>query len=503
MIASQQKIKVNSFQWGRHELVLLITGAALVILMAAAAVLTQLPLILITPIVVALVLCAFYFPFWTYVCFLCMLSLIPIESRFLFMRVPNWTQALLPALLLGVMLNNVKRREARPYAFHWADLFLIAFIIFGFLGIKLEEGRATYKFFINQQVFPALLYFIVKWLPLDRKLFREQLRWQLYSVFALSAIMLCGPLLGIEPFYQGFQWHGFGGLARGPMYTISDTVAYTGIWPPFFLYAIATMLPSGRRERRWVWPAGLVLCILATVATTERTGPIALLIGFAICTLHPRMLKHLMIAGLGLVLLAPIYLATSSGGEVRGRLDTLGQQGVGFERQIYRQKALDYTRSGRWNPLLGTGFGRINDLSATTMSETQWVYDYNWNEFRPVRDFAGRPTHCAPVTLYCEYGYGAGGMLVAFAGAVGFGFLRIIRRGRRRRQRIDWVLITAALASVIGVVFNGLFHNTEGVVQVLFVMWAFAGLVIAHPDVFWVAPAEQQMASADVVQESV
>jgi hypothetical protein len=320
---------------------------------------------------------------------------------------------------------------------------------------------------------------------MDRQRFHLQLRWQLLSVTALSLIMVGRVATGFDPFYHGFSWLGFGGEAIGPMGSISDSVAYTAIFPAFFLYAIAVDLRRGsERPLTRLWWVGLVLAMMATLATTERTGALAILGGFGVAVLNRSLFRPVLLMLLALPLILPLWIISPMGRRATERLLTVKEEGAGFERHIYRDKALEYTRSQYWNPLVGTGFGRIDRVCVKAMPQDAWFYDYNWAQFRPLSEFAERPTHCAPVTLYAEYGYAGIVSLLGFIAMVLLGLVRARRWAYAHGTRPDDALIVAALASFVGVIANGMFHNTEAVVHVLFLVWSFAALVVAHPQVF-------------------
>ncbi|MHB8995582.1 MAG: O-antigen ligase family protein [Armatimonadota bacterium] len=459
-------------------------GALLVLLLALGTMHGRQVFLMAAPIAVCVVLVTIVYPKMAYIGTLCALSLIPIEGYFLSIRMPNWMQIMIPALLISTLMNALTRPERRPFRLNWADVFIVGFLAVGTLGVFGQSGQSTEKFYINQQFMPALMYFIVKWLPINRKTFENQLRWQLLSVLALSLIMLSQTILGIDPFYHGLSLLPRGGEARGPMWSISDTVAYTTIWPPFFLYALGTGLALGRRQRPWLWLTGLIGISLASFATTERTGFLAIFAGLGTCALHPRMGRYLLVGLLIVPIVLPLWLVTPSGSRVLGRLKSMGEEGSGFERVIYREKALNYMRSPNWNPVLGTGFGRLNDLAAQLMPEDKWVMDYNSGYFHQIRDFASRPTHCAPVTLLGEYGYGGMSMLLLVGLSVAWAIATLPLLARRQNKMVDTPLILAAVGAFLAVFANALFHNTEGVVEVLISLWVFAGLLVGHPTVF-------------------
>ena len=468
----------------RRSLLVIAAGFALVVLLAAATAAGRPVAIVAAPVAIVFFALTLAYPFAALVGTLCAVSLLPNGTYLLGVHVPDWMQLVIPALLLGALAQGLARPGSRTFAVNWADVFIAGFIILGYLAIFGQRGPSTFKFYTNQQVMPALMYFVVKWLPIDRDKFHLQLRYQLLSVFVLSLIMVATPLFGFDPFYHGFAKLRIGEMARGPMWSISDTVAYTAIWPVFFLYAMAIKLPAFPPSWRRMWPVGLALITLATLATTERTGPVAIAAGFIVLSAHRRLRKYVLLCVLGAGVLMPLWLLTPSGRHVMARLGSVGEKGTGFERRIYREKTLRYVRSPYWNPVLGTGFGRIDELSMRTMPQEQWVYDYNWGDFRRLESFASRPTHCAPVTLLAEYGFGGTGLLLLTIIAVAVALARLPALAEQRKARVDSALIVCALGAFAGVMVNGLLHNTEGVVEVLISIWVFSGLVIGHPDIF-------------------
>ncbi|MGE5530535.1 MAG: hypothetical protein ACM3VW_00290 [Bacteroidota bacterium] len=470
-------------------------GALLIVLLALGTLSGRQVFMIAAPIGLGMVLITVIYPVTGYIIALCALSLIPIEGYFLGIRMPNWPQVMIPTLMVSALLQALSTPGLRRFKLHWADVFIVGFLLVGTLGVFAQSGQSTYKFYINQQFMPALMYFIVKWLPINREVFKNQLRWQLICVFVLSLIMLSQTILGIDPFYHGLTLLRRGGEARGPMWSISDTVAYTTMWPPFFLYALGMGLTLKGRQRPWLWLTGLLTICLASVATTERTGLLAIPAGLATCAFHPRMGRYLLLGMLVVPIVLPLFLLTPSGGRVIGRLESTGEEGAGFERGIYREKALNYMRSPNWNPVLGTGFGRLNDLAAQLMPEDEWVMDYNSGYFHQIRDFSSRPTHCAPVTLLGEYGFGGMAMLLLVGLSVAWAIATLPLLARRLSKTVDVALVLAALGALLAVFANAIFHNTEGVVEVLISMWVFAGLLVGHPDVFLMdrvsAPAQK------------
>ena len=432
------------------------------------------------------------YPLRAYAVFLCMLSIVPIERPWFGKSVPNWALLLVPLLALGAVADAARERDARRFRLQWADLFVVGFLALGYTAIRVGPGVNTLKYFTKLYGFGALLYFVARWLPMDRKAFLRQLRWQLLAALWLCTTMVATPLTGYDPSYRGFSRLRIGAEARGPMWSISDTVAYTAPWVPLFLFAAGAGLPFLRKGRMpQAWFLAALLAIAATLATTERSGALAIAAALLVCCAHPRLLRQV----LGIVLVgtvcAPVWLSTSIGDTIQARMDTLKEEGTGFERQIYRQKALDYIHSPYWNPILGTGYGRLSSLALQTLPPDQWVYDYNHQAFEPLERYTGRPTHCAPLAIYGMFGYGGVFCLLGLTACVGLGILKAFARSRKEGRAFDSMLVTALVAALATVCANGMYHNTEGVVQVLFLLWSCAGTLISHPAVLIVDPAEE------------
>jgi hypothetical protein len=443
-------------------------------------------------IVVPFGLCVVYFvirkPFVAYVACLCMISIVPKEGHLLGFYVPYWTQFLIPALVLGALLQKVATRK---FDLRAADLCVLGFIVLGYVGVFSSPAMRQWKWFTNEEVFPALLYFVARWLPYDRQALRTQLRFQLLAALVLMAGMVVTPATGYDLLFEGLRFRGIGHVSFGVAGTISDSVAYTSLWSPFFLYAAVTALPGWRGRSPYLWPIATVLGVLATLATTERTGILALGVSILVCLIHPRLRRFALLAMVIMPLVALLWWSTGAGSASHDRFRKLGEEGSGFERLIYRKKALDYMHSPEWSPLYGTGFGRLTALAAGELSEEEWVYDYNWGRWRPETTYKSRATHCAPITILGEYGYGGVFFLSSIACLVGLSFLQAHLRARNQGRRFDSTLMVAALAALAAVFANAMYHNTEGVIQVAMVLWTFTGTIIGCPEAFIVDPAEE------------
>ncbi|NPV45549.1 MAG: hypothetical protein HPY69_01220 [Armatimonadetes bacterium] len=467
---------------GAGLLVTLVTAVAVVWYDATVAV--------AAPFVVAALYLTIRWPLGAYIVCLCMVSIVPVENSFLRFWVPYWTQAMIPLLVIGALLPRLRARDEQRLDLRLADVLVLAFIMLGYLAIFREQGRGgNFKWYTNEVAFPILLYFVARWLPIGRKELRLQLRWQLLFAGLLAAEMVLTPLIGRDLFY-GYKFVGLGHVPVGVSGIVSDTVAYISLWLPLFLYAAATNLPGIRQRHRRFWQIVAVLSLLATLATTERTGALSIPIVGLICLTHRRLRRYVL---WGLFLLPPVlfaWLVSPIGGKVQGRLSRLRNEGEGFERRIYRQKAWNVIKSPDWNWLHGTGFGGLTPRSRNAVSETEWVYDYNWQDFRPVDNFASRPIHCSPLSVLGEYGLGGMALLIGVVVCIIRAFLQAYRLARDQGLAFDSTLCTAMGAALAAVLANAMYHNTDQVIQVIMVLWSAAGLIIGHPEAFVVGRDE-------------
>lgn len=239
---------------------------------------------------------------------------------------------------------------------------------------------------------------------------------------------------------------------------------------------------EGRKRLSYLWFAGVIFSIFAVTGTHERSGLIAALLGLLICFSRPKLARYLLI---GLFLASPAIIGWMSTSVWQSMHSRFQEEDPGLRRRLYRMKAINYINSPEWNPWLGTGFARLADVSVDTIPETMYVYDPNWQAFRQARGLVERAIHCAPLTMYGEYGLLGTiclGLFVLLLIAQSIRLFLGAHPGLRGPPDRD--LIVVAWAAAAGVMLNGIYHNTDTVVQVLVMCWSFSGLLIGRPEVF-------------------
>jgi hypothetical protein len=250
----------------------------------------------------------------------------------------------------------------------------------------------------------------------------------------------------------------------------------------FFLYAGTLALKEGRKRLAYLWFAGVLLSLFAVTGTHERSGLVAALLGLLICFSRPRLARCLII---GLFLASPVIITWMTTSVWKSLHTRLREPDPALRRRLYRLKAVNYIKSPAWNPWLGTGFGRLADLSVEMIPDTLYVYDPNWQAFRPAKSMVQRAIHCAPLTIYGEYGLLGTACLCLFLMLLIAQSVRLFFGGCNGfRGPPDKDLIVVAWAAAAGLILNGVYHNTDTVVQVLVMCWTFSGLIIGHREVF-------------------
>jgi len=425
-----------------------------------------------------------YYPFWGFVVLLAQFSIIPIEGHLFGFFVPNLTQLFVPGLMLAIIARRVLRREWGAFRFCFTDWVVVAWLVLAYAGIFLMPGHRYYKYFTNQEAFPAMMYFAARWLDIDHERFRYLLWGMLGTTLSAVFILALRPFTGWEPWGQG---------GRGPLGAFSDATAYFAIWPVFFLYAGHRAMEEGRRRMAFLWFAGVPLSLFAVTGTHERSGLVAAVLALLICALRPGLRRRLLI---GAFVFSPLIIAWGSTSVWQSLHQRFKEPDPGLRRRLYRMKAINYIRSREWNPLLGTGFGRLAGLSVNKIPETLYVYDPKWQAWRSARGMVRRAIHCAPLTIYGEYGMlGTAALALFFMLLIAQSIRLYIGDRRIMRGPPDRDLIVAAWAAAAGVILNGIYHNTDTVVPVLFMCWAFSGILVGHPEAFLLHPTGKAVSS--------
>jgi len=429
----------------------------------------------IIPLVLVLSVVMLKWPWLLFAFALAHFSILPVEGYLLGCYVPNLSQFFVPALLVAVLATAAAKRNWGTFRLRTGDLFVVAFVIAAFVGMIVEPGPREFKYFGNQVLFAICMYFAARWLELDR----EKLRLILHVVLVAAAVML-GDLALVQLTGVGGLWE----RGRGPLGALSDQAAYSAIFPALFLYMAVTVRGPSAGRWRVFWLIATILGVVATAGVKERSGVVAALATLAVCGMHPKMMKYVAIGAVAMIPIGSLWLSSQVGREVHSRFTN--DEDPMMRRRVYVGKAIDYINSENWHPLWGTGFGRLAKLSNSMLSETEVVWDPNTLRWRHVNEIGLRPIHCAPVTIFGEYGYVGLACLAGIAVCVVASLIDVVFRARRKGATVDSTLVVALGAVAVGILVNALFHNTDVVFPVTSYMWAGIGLIIGHPQIFMV-----------------
>ncbi|MBD3291984.1 MAG: hypothetical protein GF393_03610 [Armatimonadia bacterium] len=400
-------------------------------------------------------------------------SIIPMGGYVWRLHVPDTTQLLVPALTMSVLASAVSRKRWGTFSLRVADVFVLALIAVGFIGMLMEPRFTNWKMFGKEFLFGVAYYFIIRWVDIDRERFERILKWVAGAAAFMLADILLVQLTGI-----GRIW-----LGQGPMGNEADQGTYSALFPPMFLYLAALHDRKGDRRRTLLWLAIAAVGLLAIANIPKRSAVAAALLAVGFCALHPRMRKHVLIGGLCLLPIAALWLGSSHGQALHSKFTDPADPGL--RRRYYRQRALNYMRSEEWQPLWGTGFWKLKDLSAGSLSETELVWDANKEYWRPANELGGydRNIHCSPLMLLGEFGYAGTAAFIAVLLSVAVSVARAYRSAGHQRARFDSALIVALTGSALGLLLNASYHNTIHQVPVVVLFWTVTGLLVGHPNI--------------------
>lgn len=431
------------------------------------------------PVALVLGVVMLRWPWLLFAIALAQFSILPDGGHLLGFFVPNSSQFLVPALLLAVVAGAAARHRWGTFRLKVADIFVAAFVVAAFIGILTQPGPRQLKYFVNQVFFAICFYFAARWLALGRERFMLILKIVLGAAAFMLADLALVQLTGV-----GGLWRG----SRGPLHSLSDQATYSAIFPPLFLYTAVTAMGQTAGRSRVFWLTATIMGIVATAGVKERSGIVAALGSLLACGIHPKMTKYVVIGTIALIPIGSLWLSTSLGSYVHSRFTD--DKDPMMRRRVYVGKAIDYMQSEDWHPVWGTGFARLEDLSNQMLSETEVVWDRTQLRWRYAADIGRRPIHCAPVTIFGEYGYAGLICLIGIATCVMASLIDMAFRARRKGVAVDTALLVAIGASALGILVNALFHNTDTVYPVTAYFWAGVGIIIGHPDVFIVENEE-------------
>ena len=404
---------------------------------------------------------------------------IPIPGRFLFAKMPEMLQFLAPALFIASLVNGWRDKEWKGFRLHVADIFVVGFIACGFAGIYLEPGSQAIKMWMNHMVLPALMYFIVRWQPVDRKRFRQLIQWHLTAAACVLAVIVQAGFTHMDPFYY---WPGACGWSRGPYGDSATAAACTSFLGALFIYAFSTRLGGNSRRLNWLWGFGCIATLVTAVCVSQRTGVPSTVSAIVLCMLHPRMIRFsarlVAVAGIAGLL----FYFSSMGANLRMRY---AEENAGWRRAVYREKAINYINSRYWNPVLGTGYERLVARSDEFTMPDHDVYDPGLQIWRSARDVAqGSPIHCAPLSMYGEYGWAGMTMIAGIMLSVLVSIAGVFPLARRVGRPADTQFFIALFAVAVAICANAILHNTDKNAPMAIWVWNTVGLLVAHPQAF-------------------
>ena len=139
-----------------------------------------------------------------------------------------------------------------------------------------------------------------------------------------------------------------------------------------------------------------------------------------------------------------LFYFSSMGSGIRARY---AEENAGWRRAVYREKAINYVNSRYWDPILGTGYERLVARSDEFTMPDHDVLDPNTQAWRSARDIAqGSPIHCAPLTMYGEYGWAGMAMLAGLLLSVLISIAGVFPLARRVGRPVDTQFFIALFA---------------------------------------------------------
>ncbi|MCK4323700.1 MAG: hypothetical protein KAW89_04165, partial [Armatimonadetes bacterium] len=318
------------------------------------------------PLGIGITVLAIWSPYWAIVITLAQFAFIPCEGQLFGYFVPNVLQLLAPVVLGAALLQALKEADHERLAPRLADFFVGGLGVWGLVGIFISPYGGNWKWYANRMLLAMMLYFAVRLLRLSRKQVRTLILILLAAVAVQSVLMFRESMAGSSPLYE--VWSGLvQGVkaAKGPFPFNWNAATYLALWPPLFIYAIATTRGT---QRKALWSAGLLAVLVASSHTMERAGLAASLIAIVFCLLSGKLRRTALIVMLALAL---GYVPWSMGRAGSGLLERFQQ--TDQSRYAYRTAAINLLKSDRWSPIFGTGWSRFRAVSGHFGTEEEIV----------------------------------------------------------------------------------------------------------------------------------
>ena len=454
-------------------LVLVAIGACLAVSLGLLLIGTSAAAAVLFVLAIGVVIVAVWSPYWGLVMATAQFAFIPCEGELFGHFVPNVLQFLGPLVLGAALLRALKDADHERLALRLPDFLVGGFGLWGLASMFLS-GAAHWKWYGNRMLFPMMLYFAARLLPLKRKHVRTLILILLVAIAVQSLLMFresvagSSPLYGVQPgLTQGIK------PASGPFPFNWNAATYLCLWPALFIYAIAT---SYDWRKKLTWGVGLFAVLVASTRTMERAGIAAGLLGIALCLLSPKLRRTALVV---IGILAIAYIPWSMGGPGGALLDRF--QETDQSRYAYRTAAINLLKSSRWNPIYGIGWANFDDIAGEFGTGEELVM---WGTRRMTvgEGAAGSALHNVWLAIPVEFG-GVGALFfIGIVGGLGAGLLRIWRE--RGTEAVDDGLVVSIVASLVALAAVGYYHNIYMFPESMAVLWLFYGLLTAHPRAF-------------------
>ena len=434
------------------------------------------------PLGIGFVVLALWSPFWAIMIVLAQFAFIPCEGQLFGYFVPNVLQLLAPVVLGAALLQTLKEADHERLAPRLADFFVAGFGLWGLVGMFISPYGGNWKWYGNRMLFPMMLYFAVRLLRLDRKQVRTLILILLAAIALQSILMFRESMAGSSLLYevgsglmQGVK------PATGPFPFMWSAATYLALWPPLFIYAIAST--SHKREKA-LWGAGLLAVVVASTHTMQRAGLAASLIAIVFCLLSGKLRRTALIVMLALAVAYVPWSMARAGSGLLARFQQTDQS-----RYAYRTAAINLLKSDRWDPIFGTGWSRFKAVSGYFGTEEEIVA---WGSRSGSVTEIARGSALHNVWLAIPVEFGGGGVLFALGLLVCLarGLLRFWRLGRRG-GKIDDGLVVSVMGSLVALGAIGYFHNIYVFAESMSVLWVFYALLTSHTDAFLLDSTEK------------
>jgi putative inorganic carbon (hco3(-)) transporter len=432
------------------------------------------------PLVIAAiaVLVAIWSPYWGLVATIAQYAVLPNEGYLFGHLTPNLLQFMAPLIVISALSRALRDRDKERLRLRVPDVLVAVFGLGGLIGrlVATPDVMQIPKWYINRMLLPMVLYYATRLIPIKHKQVRLLVMVLLVFVCVQSVLMIRESMAGHSPLYGKSRWtYDDIKAAKGPFYENWNAAAFLALWPALLLYAMAS---AGNRRQLLLWGGGLLSVLGAVTRTMERTGIAASVLSMVFCLSSPKLRRTTMVVLCLSVLVYIPWSMTGAGHGLIGRFQSTDQS-----RYAYRTAAINILRSSKWNPVLGIGWGRFDEV-APGMGTEERVLAWG-TRAATVNSLVSADTKLHNVWLAIPLEMGLVGAL-CFVGLIGclLFAVRRIRAAAKSGVGSDDGLLSAVIASMIAFGAIGYFQNVYMFAESLCVFWVFYALIVGHPDAF-------------------